>query len=253
MKEFITHVIRQAGQATMRHFGKARIEYTKENENDVVTQADLESQRILVRAIQKQYPSHGIIAEEENVRYQTNAEYVWYIDPLDGTRNFATRVPLFGLNMGLAHKGQMCYGAIYLPVTDELCFAEAGQGAFLNDRKIHCSLQRDWKQSYGIGSARIASFQGISFLNNIATISEKSAWVSCVGSVAVAAVYLADGRRDWYVSSGSKVWDYAAPSIILKEAGCKVTNSYGGDWQPGDEDIVVANEYLHETLLHIMV
>jgi len=251
MEKFIKEIIQKAGQATMKYFGHARVVYTKENLGDVVTKADLASQRIITRAIKKKYPSHGIVAEEENTSYQTDADYIWYIDPLDGTRNFATHVPLFGINMGLSYKGAIVYGAVYLPVTRELCFARAGKGAFLNGRRILCSNHKKFAYSYGLGPVRI-SHPRLRDLGNIIEHSQNTVWVSSLGSIAVAGVYIASGRRDWYTSRDGKVWDYAAPSLIMKEAGCKVTNVHGKDWQPSDSNLVVANRYLHKELLGLL-
>lgn len=251
MEQFVEKTIREAGAAILRMFGKVNVHYTKDTLHDVVTKADLASQTIIVEAIKKSYPEHGIVGEEENLAHQSDAEYVWYVDPLDGTKNFSTRVPLFGINMGLAHKGKVVLGAVYLPATDEFCFAEKGKGAFLNGKKLQCSEKKEWAYSYGIGGMS-ASSKNSHMRDMIGGLSDSTAWIMAIASSAIGAVYLADGRRDWYVSRGSSVWDYAGPSIILKESGLIVTNSKGEDWSLTDKEMIVANKYLHPKLIEAL-
>jgi len=251
MKQFVTKTIREAGEALLDLFENVEVVYTKDALHDVVTEADLASQKILIDAIRKEYPDHGIVAEEEEVVHRDDADFVWYLDPLDGTRNYATRVPLYGINVGLVEKGSVILGAVYLPATDELCFAEKGEGAFINGEKASCSQQKTWEGSYGVGPIRVASPEGLELAGMISRISNGDAWMNCIASPAVTTVYMADGRRDWYISRGSKSWDYAAPSLIMKEAGCVVTNAAGEDWSPGDEELIVSNEYLHPELLGV--
>lgn len=252
MKEFLEKIIQQAGEKAMEFFAHPEVLYTKDSAHDVVTQADGAAEAVMIEAIKKAYPDHGIISEEAG-SYQENAEYVWYLDPVDGTKNFSTRVPLFGVLAGLAHHREVILGAIYLPVTKELCIAEKGKGAYLNGRKIQCSSADNWEASYGIGPVRFSSEKNIEFLRKLGTVSNGKAWISGIACVAVSSLYVADGRRDWYISRGGKDWDYAAPSIILKEAGCVLTNGEGEPWAIGDKEFIVSNKHLHPTLLKLIV
>lgn len=248
MEQFIEKTIKEAGKAELEMFGKVDVHYTKTTLHDVVTKADLASQQIIGDAIKKHHPEHGIVGEEENLDHQSDADYVWYIDPLDGTKNFSTRIPIFGINIGLAHKGEIILGAVYLPFTDEFCFAEKGKGAFLNGKRMQCSEKKEWAYSYGIGGMR-ASSKNTLLREVIGKLSNNTAWIMAIASSAVTAVYIADGRRDWYVSRGSSIWDYAGPSIIMKETGLLVTNSQGHDWSLADKEIFVANSHLHPELI----
>lgn len=222
----------------------------KDSTNAIVTEADLMSQEIIVTAIKKAYPDHGIVSEESEA-YQPNAEYIWYIDPLDGTKNFATRVPLFGINIALAYKGAITHAAIYLPVTKEFCYAEEGKGAYLNGRKISCGVKEDWKGVYGIGPMRFTESYA-KFHAQLEEVSEKTGWVNSIASPAVSAVWVADGRRDFYIGPGKNSWDYAAPWLIAKEAGCAVANFLGKEWKPGDRGLVMSNTRLYPTLIEMV-
>src|SRR5665213_3078946 len=109
-----------------------------------------------MRAIKQKYPTHGIISEETG-EYHSNAEYCWVIDPIDGTRNFATRTPLFAVMVSLIRNGVVEMATIYNPCTNELFFAKKGKGTFCNGKKVHCSEQKLWKGSWGAGSVRMSS------------------------------------------------------------------------------------------------
>lgn len=251
MEQFIEKTIKEAGRTIFDLYGKVDVHYTKNNLHDVVTKADLASQEIIVSAIKKEYPDHGIVGEEENLKHQSDAEYIWYIDPLDGTRNYSTRTSLFGINIGFARKNEVLMGAVYLPATDEFCFAQKNKGAFLNGKKIQCSNKKEWDYSYGIGGMSVSS-KNSHIRDVVGKLSGNTAWIMAIASSAVSTVYLADGRRDWYVSRGSSVWDYAGPSIILKESGLFVSNIKGENWSLADKEMIVANKYLHPGLIEAL-
>ncbi len=251
MEEFIQQITKKAGEAVLEKFGKIGAKYSKEDANDVVTEADLLSNDIIIDSIKKLYPDHGIISEETG-EHQRDAEYCWIIDPLDGTLNFATKIPLFAVIVGLAKKGEMQMGAVYNPCTKELLFAQKGKGAFLNGEKIFCSQRKDWKDSLGIIGSRLTP-RNIKVISNVL---EHARSVSCridaFGSFGVSTFYLASGRRDWQVLKRGLLWDVAAPALILQEAGCEVTNFKGQPWTMQDTEIAVSNTFLHPTLLQIV-
>jgi myo-inositol-1(or 4)-monophosphatase len=251
MEKFIKQITKKAGTAILKKFGKVSVKYTKENAADVVTEADLAANNIITKAIKKKYPSHAIISEETG-EHQNGAEYCWIIDPLDGTRNFLTRTPMFAVMIGLAHNGKMELATIYNPCTDELFFAKKGRGTFLNGKKVRCSQQKTWKNSWGLTSVNVSG-KNAANLNKLLKYSAKEEfWMSALGSAGVSVMYQADGRRDWRASQGGGLWDYAAASLILTEAGCKVTNFKGEPWSLKDREILSANKYLHSKLLKIM-
>lgn len=253
MKEFLIETILEAGNVVMEFFGKARVLHSKDKDTVVaiVTEADLSSDKIITSAIKRKYPNHGIVAEESG-SYQEDAEFVWYIDPLDGTKNFESRVHLFGINVALAKNEEIVLAAIYLPATNELVIAEKDGGSLLTsngqEKKNFCSQKKDWRGAYGIGAIRYSP-QHAKLQEQILALSENTAWVSAIASPAVSTVWMADGRRDWYTSAGKNSWDFAAPLLIAKEAGCVVSNFAGEDWKLGDKGIVMTNKYLYPELI----
>ena len=252
METFIKRITKEAGDAILKKFGKIGVKYTKEDAVDVVTEADLISNKILIGAIKKKYPTHAIISEETG-EHQNGAEYCWIIDPLDGTRNFATRTPMFGVLVGLARNGKMEMATIYNPCTDELFFAQRGKGSFLNGKRTHCSKHKTWADSYGLVNVEMSGKRKSLIVRKLLKNSKKEKiWISAVGSSAISTLYQADGRRDWRVSVGGGLWDYASPALILKEAGCVVTNLKGEPWSIKDREILAANKYIHPRLLKIV-
>lgn len=251
MEKFIKQIAKEAGIAILKKFGKVGVKYTKKDAADVVTDADLVANTIITEAIKKKYPSHAIISEETG-EHQNGAEYCWIIDPLDGTRNFLTRTPMFAVIIGLARNGEMELATIYNPCTDELFFAKRGCGTFLNGKRVGCSRRKTWENSWGLTSVNMTG-KNVDNLRKLLEYSAKEKfWMSALGSAGVSTMYQADGRRDWRASQGGGLWDYAAPSLILTEAGCKVTNFKGRPWSLKDREILSANPYLHSRLLKIM-
>lgn len=249
MEEFIKDTIKQAGKSLLQRFGKLSVKYTKSGITDVVTEADLVANKIIINAIKKKYPDHGIISEETG-NYQLDARYIWVIDPLDGTRNFVYRSQRFYTMIGLTENWQVKMSAVYHPPSNEMFFAEQGKGAYLNNKKIQCSQLKRFEGSWGSQDILISQ-KNIKLINKILR-SNKNSFMSAVLSTDVNSVDVATGRRDWYFSKGAGVWDYAAPSLIMKEAGLEVTNFAGKDWSLKDNEIVAANKYLHPKLLSLL-
>lgn len=248
MERFIQRIAVAAGKAAVKKFGKVGVKYTKETPEDVVTEADLLANRIIVGAIRKNYPEHGIISEEMPGEGE-GSEYVWTIDPIDGTRNFVTGVPLFCVMVSLARRGNTQLAVIYDPVHKELFYAKKGQGAFLNGKHIHCSRTAHWKGSYGSCSIKTNGKYGKVKKVLLEKSKREDFWMSAFGSVGITGAYLAAGRRDWCYSFNPSLWDWAGPALIMKEAGCVVTNTEGKPWRPGDAGIVAGNKHLQPQLL----
>ncbi|OHB25552.1 MAG: hypothetical protein A2542_00880 [Parcubacteria group bacterium RIFOXYD2_FULL_52_8] len=252
--EPIIDALRLAGPLQREGQATTAVSYTKSTPHQVVTAADLEAQRIITEAIRKQFPEHGIIAEEQEQSFQAEAEYVWYVDPLDGTRNYASKIPLYGINAALVHNDeQVIFGVTYLPATDEMGVAELGKGTFINGLQVACSQQASWDHSAGIGSI-VLNAKALETFQALSDLSHGTAWINTIGAPSASGVYLASGRRDWFVvrSKTTKEWDWAAPSIIMKEAGCVVTNIKGDDWRIHDKEMLAANKHLHPALLEAM-
>ena len=251
METFIKNITKKAGKVLKEKFCTVGVKYTKQDIYDVVTEADLLSNEILVTAIKKQYPTHGIISEETG-EYQKNAEHLWIIDPLDGTLNFSTHVPNFGVMVALAKNRRIVLAAIYCPMFDEFVFAKKGGGAYLNGTKITCSKKKKITESIGCMSASLSP-QNKWLWERLIKKSEQGKFIiNAFYTIAVETLYVANGRRDWKISRTGYVWDYAAPSLILKEAGCRVTTLEGAQWGLNDRSLIAANPRLYKELMEMM-
>lgn len=249
MEQFLQKTIVMAGRILMEFFGKIESVTTKSGVTDVVTAADLAAQRAIVERIKRQYPWHGIVAEEEGVNEVR--DWTWYIDPLDGTSNFVSRVPLFGVSMALLSRDGLAEAGIYLPVTDELFYAAARQGASRNGKKMTAEHKAELRNSFGCVPSRLKGRKK-AFHAVLLSRSDQGFWMNSYGSTVVPAAYVADGRKDWLVSFDNHPWDYAAAALILRESGCRATNSKGTDWTVEDRELICASPPLHAELMEMV-
>lgn len=260
MKNFIENTVREAGVVALEKFRSVGVAYTKANENDVVTEADVAINDLLVERIGAAYPEHGIITEEADAKNK-DAEYVWIADPIDGTLNFSKGVPIFGIMLAVSRKGDITHGAIFDPVHDELLYAQKSNGVTLNGKPVCCSRRKEWKNSVGHLPSFIAMPQDggtlfhlrMQLLRNLLDQAQDSGLYAYeLGSVAISSLYTAIGKRDWYVSIGGYDWDYAAAKVALEEAGCVVSDFWGKPWKLGERTFVAANSDLHKILIEII-
>lgn len=251
MDSFIKSITKKAGDAVQKRLGKAGVHYAKsERLYDVVTKSDLLAEKIIMDAILKKYPDHGIISEESG-NQNDGAEYVWVIDPIDGTKNYASGMGMYGVMVCLVRRGEVILSAIYLPAMKELYFAKKGKGAYLNGKRIHCLADRNLLRSYGVGSSNLHS-RNAKFLKNLIKGGKGGEiHFGTFGSMAVNAAYAASGKRHWMVALAGSIWDFAPAYLILKEAGCKVTDTEGKQWRFGQLEMVAANPSIHKELLRL--
>lgn len=253
MDRFIKTITKEAGAVVLKRFKNARAKYYKSKSRvDVVTSTDLLSEKMLITRIKKQYPHHGIIAEESG-HWNSDAEYVWTIDPVDGTLNFASGVPIFGVMVALMRMKQIILAAVYLPVTDDLVFAKRGKGAYLNGKRIHCSKTTNRLTSRGMVSASLRNPHTTTFLKHLyKKVQGGHAITQSLGAAAANCRYIAGGECDWMAGASGQLHDYAPLSLILREAGCKVTGLDGKPWTMESSGLVAANPRLHAKLMQIV-
>jgi len=238
MQSFVSETLQKAGAAVLPYFKNSNVTRKGAGSNDILTEADIASQQIIVEAIHQNFPNDGIVAEEEGLQERTDAECVWYVDPIDGTRNFATGIPIYGIMMARARGEIVEAGGSYLPSLETLAYAERGKGCLINDKPARPSKETDWSMSYGIGPVKIGT-EKFQLTNSalMAITDGKGQWANGIGCPAAACVWLASGSRDWFISSGSKVWDYAASALIMQEAGCVTLNRKGEPWGLKDLEV----------------
>jgi|TARA_B100002003_G_C14055841_1_gene508414 myo-inositol-1(or 4)-monophosphatase len=249
LKNFSINLAKQSGKILMKYFGNVKFVKTKEG-HSYYTNADLESEKLILSAIKKKYPSHDIISEESG-RLNKKSDYTWFIDPLDGTHNFINGLPMFGVSIALAHKGKSILGVIYLPFYNEMYVAEKGKGCYLDGKKIKVLKKSKLKNSFVLTELILRHLPGkkLKLLNKIKDIVY-DIWV--LGSAAFAQAMVAKGSADVYSVKGTHSWDIAAGLLMIEEAGGKASMLNGNPWKIKDGAFLAANKTLHPKLLKII-
>lgn len=251
MVKFAMDTAREAGEILCKHFGTIRSGTAKNQRGDVVTQADLESESLIVTRIREAYPDHSILAEESGLLKLPKGECTWVIDPLDGTKNFTHHLPFFCVSIGVVCDNRPIAGVVYDPIHDDMFYAVEGVGAYLNGNHIKVSSQHDLDLML-INVAWARNMVGdIDFGKCAVNIVEHTNYFRRFGSAALVAAYVADGRLDAAANLDLKPWDMAAGMLIIQEAGGVVTDLCG---QPLDIlnpnlNIVAANPVLHRKMI----
>jgi myo-inositol-1(or 4)-monophosphatase len=253
--EFALETARRAG-GLLREFCTASQRHTvkhKSTEIDLVTEADLASEQLIVDAIRARFPDHAILSEEGLGDLQAATSEVpclWLVDPLDGTVNYAHGFPVWGLTLAMAHWGQVVLGVTYDPLLDEMFWAGRGQGAWCNGRRLHVSAASRLQEAllatgFAYNRATVAD-------NNLAEFNAmvlRAQGVRRAGSAVLDLAYVAAGRLDAYWEMHLQPWDWAAGWLLVEEAGGMVTGLYGESWSLEKTNLVASNGSIHEELL----
>ena len=239
---------REAGSLLMSYFNrKIKIEY--KGDADLVTVADRKSEALILERIRAQFPSHDVMGEE-GARIETGSDYKWYVDPLDGTTNFAHGYPVFCVSLGVQFRGRSAAGVIYDPTRDEMFAAEAGKGATLNGKPIRVSTASrlaDCLIGTGFPSHKRHKNPNIHFYHQITL---RSHGVRRAGSAALDLCNVACGRFDGFWEFNLNPWDTAAGVVIAEEAGARITDFSGGPFQLNSRETLASNGLVHDELLH---
>jgi myo-inositol-1(or 4)-monophosphatase len=248
--ETAVDVAREAG-ALLANYFERRVAFELKGEFDLVTEADRASEKLVVERLRSYFPTHTIVAEEGGGLEQSS-EYRWFVDPLDGTTNFAHSFPMFNVTLGLERAGEMIAGVIYDPIRQEMFTAERGAGAYLNNRRIHASGTRrlgDSLSSTGFPSRKRHHNVNIHFYYQLAMASHG---VRRTGSAAIDLAYVSCGRLDFFWEFGLKPWDMAAGVLLVQEAGGSVSDMRGAAHSVTSSDhLLASNGAFHQEILDI--
>jgi myo-inositol-1(or 4)-monophosphatase len=242
-------IAREAGALLLGYLAKhVTIEY--KGDVDLVTEADRASEKFIVERLQARWPEHGIVGEE-GTRSEADAEYRWYVDPLDGTTNFAHGYPVFCVSIALVRRdGQLEAGVLYDPTRDEMFSAERGDGATLNGKKLQVSKTTRLAESLlgtGFPSHKRHKNPNIHFYHQLTL---RSHGVRRAGSAALDLANVASGRYDGYWEFNLNPWDTAAGVLLVQEAGGTVTRFDGTPFRLDSREVLASNGLIHEELIH---
>lgn len=217
---------------------------------DLVTEVDHQSEAFLLGEIQKKFPDHHIFAEESGIIVGDD-QHIWFVDPLDGTVNYAHHIPIFCVSIAYASQGRLMLGAVYDPMREEMFAAERGKGAFLNGRPIHVSAATELQKSLLVtGFPYDAWNTPQDNFANFVHLAKLTQGVRRLGSAALDLCYVAAGRFDGYWEITLKPWDVAAGGLICEEAGAQVTNVSGDrDYISPPQSVVACAPGIHDRIL----
>jgi len=243
-------IAREAGALLLEKF-KQRIGFTYKGDADLVTAADKAAEKLITDRIRQQFPGHDLFGEE-GTRTDTGSDYRWYIDPLDGTTNFAHGFPVFCVSLGLQCKGERIAGVLYDPTRDELFAAEKGSGAFLNGERMHVSKVNNLAECLtgtGFPSHKRHKNPNIYFYH---VITLRTHGVRRAGSAALDLANVAAGRLDAFWEFNLNPWDTAAGVVLVQEAGGRVTRFDGSGWLLDSKETLATNGIVHEDMMKVM-
>ena len=249
--QLLTTIAERVDEIQLRYFDKlesAQIEHKGERHRDLLTVADSESEAAIIDAIRSRFPDHGILGEETGVDLK-GSDWVWIIDPVDGTTNFARSFPFFAASVGCWHKGRPVLGLVEAPYLRERFMAEAGSGATLNGKRLRVSGTPDIAHSIlATGFAYVRNEVERNNVDNFGRLILKCHDIRRPGAASLDLAYVAAGRFDGYWEPYLKPWDCAAGCLLVTEAGGKLTDFAGGDdWLFG-ANLVASNGLIHDEL-----
>lgn len=249
LKSVLLRAAKESG-LLMKEFSSRQFSISsKDGINNLVTEVDLASEKLIMGIIQESYPDHYILTEESG-DLSTSSPFKWIIDPIDGTVNYANGIPICCVSIGLEKDGEMLMGAVYNPFMDEFFFAEKGEGATLNGQPISVS------QKQAVESAILVTGFPYTYLNEengpldtFGRFIRAGIPVRRLGSAAIDLCWVACGRFDGYFEHKLNAWDSAAGFLIVEEAGGRVTDFQGNPYSPYQPRIIATNGAIHDELI----
>lgn len=241
-----------AGNIHMKYFGKIHEVDFKANEFDIVTQTDKESEKLIIEHIRTNFPEHSILAEESG-KADKESDYLWIIDPLDGTVNYSHNFPHFAVSIALYYKGKPLIGVVYDSFKKELFHACKGGGAFLNEKPIKVSPKKElFKSLLATGFPTTREEVLRENLGYFTKFLKQAQAVRRPGAAALDLAYVAVGRLDGFWEMSLSPWDVAAGRLIVEEAGGKVTNFDSEDFDYDIRRIIASNGFIHEKIKEVI-
>jgi len=252
MLNFAIETAREAGQVLLEKFDRG-ISITKKGDINLVTEADLASESLIIEKIKSYYPKHSILAEEAgNVVIIGSSAWKWIIDPLDGTTNYAHGYPCFCVTVALEYEGEIVIGVTYDPTRNELFAAERGRGASLNNKPIRVSQTEELSEALVVTGFPYNFKEREDFGRHLTAFLLKARGVRRDGSAAIDLAYVACGRFDGMWEEGLNPWDMAAGVLLVEEAGGRVTGYDDSKFSVYSPPMLADNGLIHSQMLDVL-
>ncbi len=253
MLNFAIQIARDAGRVLAEKFG--RVEVRHKGDIDLVTEADLAAERLIIERLKSYYPRHAILSEEAGAAHAesgADSEWKWIVDPLDGTTNYAHAYPVFCVSIALEHRGEIVLGVVHDPTRDETFAAERGEGATLNGRRIRVSDTDDLNRALLCTGFPYDVRDRGDFARHFRNFIMHAQAVRRDGSAALDLAYVAAGRFEGFWEEGLRPWDVAAGVLLVEEAGGRVTDYDERPFRIYNPPILATNGLVHEAMTRIL-
>ena len=253
----LTHIAIQAarqGGAILLDYAKNGFQiHQKDQDINLVTEADLRSEEAIIQTIHHAFPGHQILSEEQGLQDIPTNPVKWIVDPLDGTTNFAHGFPLYNVSIGVEYEGACILGVVYDPTRDELFLAQTGKGATLNGTPIHVSGKSKLNEALLVtGFAYDVHTAKDNNLKEFCAFTLRARGMRRTGTAAIDLCYLACGRFDGFWELQLKPWDTAAGKVILEEAEGRVTNYAGQPYSIYGDTLIATNGLIHQEMIEVL-
>jgi len=243
--EVAIRAAKKAEEIILKHYQRS-IEADFKGDLSPVTKADIESEKQIIATIKNQFPSHNFLGEE-SVKDIQEKDYLWIIDPIDGTKNYLRKIPLFATQIALMKEGELIIGVSNAPILKELMYAEKGSGAYFNNSKIKVSSAEELEKSYMLFGG-VEYFDKHNLLKNLVSLINNTQGHRGIGDF-WSYHLLAQGRVDIMIEAQTKIWDIAAVKVIVEEAGGEVTDIKGNRVNINTNSLLATNGKLHQVVL----
>jgi myo-inositol-1(or 4)-monophosphatase len=253
MLNFAIQTARDAGQILLEKFGR-KISVRKKGDINLVTEADLASEALIIEQIKSYYPKHSILAEEAGNAVVIGGEnrWKWIIDPLDGTTNFTHGYPCFCVTLALEHDGDIVLGVTFDPTRDELFAAERGRGASLNNKPMRVSETEQLSEALVVTGFPYDFKENTEFARHLFEFLVHSRGVRRDGSAAIDMAYVACGRFDGFWEEGLNPWDMAAGILLIEEAGGRVSTYTETKFDLYSPPVLATNGQIHSQMAKVL-
>jgi myo-inositol-1(or 4)-monophosphatase len=248
---FAIEMAHDAGRILVERMSRA-LEVTNKGDIDLVTEADLAAEELIIERIRSYYPRHALLAEESGASAEGQSEWRWIIDPLDGTTNYAHGYPCFCVSIALEHAGSLELGVIYDPLREELFAARRGEGATLNGRSIRVSEVSEINRAMLCTGFPYDVRERNDFARHFANFIMRAQAVRRDGSAALDLAYVACGRFDGFWEEGLRPWDVAAGVLLVEEAGGRTSHYDGAPFDIYTPPIIATNGLIHEEMMKVL-
>jgi len=222
------------------------------NYNDFVSEVDVAAERVIIGTLKDAYPDHGFLGEESGSS-ENQSDFIWIIDPLDGTTNFLHNFPQYCVSIALQHKGEITQAVIYEPNRNDLYTATKGRGAFLNDKRIRVSKCDKLQESLVGTGFPFRDFKHLdTYLSMFKSMLQKTSGIRRPGSAALDLAYVANGSLDAFWEIGLSPWDIAAGALLVQEAGGIISNLNGKDGWLESGNVLAASPKIYDAMVETL-